>query len=170
MSAACSYFSGKRARITLMSMLVRSFLAGWALMSWGGNMFGPIRGPWSGNWQGWWGDDPPYHSPVFVLTHHDHDPIEMSGGTTFYFVTDGFHAALERARDAAGTRDIRITGGASTVRQALAAGAIDDLYLDIVPIALGRGETIFNGPQAGALTQLDVTHSSDYTHIHYRVG
>jgi dihydrofolate reductase len=136
----------------------------------GRNMFGPIRGPWSGDWRGWWGDDPPYHAPVFVLTHHEHDPIEMDGGTTFNFVTGGFDAALERARDVAGDRDIRITGGASTVRQAFAAGAIEDIYFDIVPVALGRGETIFEGPPAVTLTQLDVTHSSTYTHIHYRVS
>jgi dihydrofolate reductase len=136
----------------------------------GRNMFGPIRGPWSGDWRGWWGDDPPYHAPVFVITRYEHDPIEMAGDTTFYFVTDGFDAALERARLAAGDRDVRIAGGASTVRQALAAGAIDDIYLDMVPVALGRGETIFDGPQTSTFTQLEVTHSTTYTHIHYRVG
>lgn len=136
----------------------------------GRNMFGPIRGPWSSDWRGWWGDDPPYHAPVFVLTHHEHDPIEMSGGTTFHFVTDGLDAVLDRARDAAGEGDIRIAGGASTVRQAFAAGAIDDIHLDIIPVVLGSGETIFEGSQAGALAQLEVTHSSTYTHIHYRVG
>lgn len=136
----------------------------------GRNMFGPIRGPWSRDWRGWWGDDPPYQGPVFVLTHHEHDPIEMSGGTTFYFVTGGFQAGLDRAREAAGEGDIRIAGGASTVRQALAAGAIDDIYFDIIPVALGGGESIFAGPAAGEFTQLHVTHSSTYTHIHYRVG
>ncbi|MDQ2847947.1 MAG: dihydrofolate reductase family protein [Actinomycetota bacterium] len=136
----------------------------------GRNMFGPIRGPWSSDWRGWWGDDPPYHAPVFVLTHHEHDPIEMSGGTTFHFVTNGFDAGLDRARDAAGEGDIRIAGGASTVRQAFTAGAIDDIYVDIIPVALGRGETIFEGSQAGALAQLEVTHSTTCTHIHYRVG
>lgn len=135
----------------------------------GRNMFGPARGPWSGNWRGWWGDDPPYHTPVFVLTHHEHDPIPMDGDTTFYFVTDGLEAALDRAKDAAGGKDVRIAGGASTVRQALAAGAIDDIYLDIVPVALGRGETIFYEPGT-AFTQLQVTHSTTCTHIHYRVG
>lgn len=136
----------------------------------GRNMFGPIRGPWSSDWRGWWGEDPPYHAPVFVLTRHEHDPIEMSGGTTFHFVTGGFEAALERARDTAGDRDIRIAGGASTVRQALAAGAIDDIYLDIIPVTLGRGETIFETPPVVAFAQLDVTHSATYTHVHYRVG
>ena len=134
----------------------------------GRNMFGPVRGPWSAPWSGWWGDDPPYHAPVFVLTHHPHDSIEMTGGTTFHFVTDGFGAALERARDAAGDNDIRIAGGASTVRQAFAARAIDDLYLDLVPTVLGRGETAFDPASTPTLTQLDVTHSAAYTHLHYR--
>jgi Dihydrofolate reductase len=136
----------------------------------GRNMFGPIRGPWSRDWRGWWGDDPPYHAPVFVLTHHEHHPVQMLGSTTFFFVTDGFDAAMDRARDAAGDGDIRITGGAATVRQALAAGVLDDLYLDIVPVVLGGGESIFDASQAGRFTQLDVTHSTSYTHIHYRVG
>lgn len=135
----------------------------------GRNMFGPIRGQWSGDWRGWWGDDPPFHAPVFVLTHFEHDPIPMAGDTTFYFVTDGFDAALDRAKQEAGEKNVRINGGASTVRQALAAGAIDDIYLDIVPVALGRGETIFNEPNA-TFSQQQVTHSTKYTHIHYHVG
>lgn len=135
----------------------------------GRNMYGPIRGPWSGDWRGWWGDDPPYHAPVFVLTQFDHDPIEMAGDTTFHFVTDGFAVALDRAREVAGDQDIRIAGGASTVRQAFAAGVIDDIYLDIIPVTLGQGETIFDGPEAEAFRQLDVTHSTRYTHIHYQV-
>jgi dihydrofolate reductase len=135
----------------------------------GRNMFGPIRGQWSGDWRGWWGEDPPYHAPVFILTNHARGSFEMSGATTFFFVTDGFDAALERARDAAGDNDIRIAGGASTVRQALAANAIDDIYLDIIPTALGRGETIFEGPPAAEFTQLEVTHSTTYAHIHYGV-
>jgi dihydrofolate reductase len=136
----------------------------------GRNMFGPLRGPWSEDWRGWWGDDPPYHAPVFVLTRYAHDPIEMSGATTFHFVTGGFDVALDQARTAAGDGDIRIAGGASTVRQALDAGAIDDLWLVIVPVALGRGETVFDGPKAAGLAQLEVTHSTTYTHIRYRVG
>lgn len=136
----------------------------------GRNMFGPIRGPWSGDWRGWWGDDPPYHAPVFVLTHYEHEPIEMFGGTIFYFVTDGFDVALDRARAAAGDRDIRIAGGASTVRQAFAVGAINDFYLDIIPVALGHGESIFDGPQASPFAQVGVSHSTTYTHIHYHVG
>src|SRR6059058_4640813 len=111
----------------------------------GRNMFGPVRGSWDLDWRGWWGDDPPYHAPVFVLTHHPRESIEMKGGTTFHFVTDGFDAALARAKETAGDMDVDIAGGASTVRQALAAKAIDDLYLDIVPAVLGRGESMFDG-------------------------
>jgi dihydrofolate reductase len=136
----------------------------------GRNMFGPIRGPWSGDWRGWWGDEPPYHSPVFVLTRYAYDPIEMAGGTTFFFVVGGLSVALEHAREVAGEDDIRITGGASTVRQALAAGVIDDIYLDIVPISLGGGETIFDGPQSDVFAQLDVAYSTTFAHIHYGIN
>src|SRR4051812_29818665 len=110
----------------------------------GRNMFGPIRGEWDSDWRGWWGDEPPYHAPVFVLSHYAHEPIEMQGGTTFHFVTDGFDAALAQAKDVAGEKYVDIAGGASAVRQGLAAGAIDDLLLDIVPVILGRGERIFD--------------------------
>ena len=120
----------------------------------GRNMFGPIRGPWQGDWRGWWGDEPPYRAPVFVLTHYEHEPIELAGGTTFYFVGDGFDAAFARASEAAGDRGVDIAGGASTVRQALAAGVIDELVLDFVPVLLGSGERLFDGvadpaPRAG---------------------
>jgi dihydrofolate reductase len=110
----------------------------------GRNMFGPIRGPWGDAvWKGWWGDDPPYHHPVFVLTHYPHDPIEMQGGTTFNFVTDGIEAALERATDAAGGKDVRIGGGASTIQQYLRAGLIDEMHVVVAPILLGDGERLF---------------------------
>src|SRR6266404_1377070 len=109
----------------------------------GRNMFGPIRGPWTDDqWKGWWGDSPPYHTPVFVLTHHARPPIEMEGGTTFHFVSDGIHAALQRAKEAAGTRDVRIGGGPATIRQYLKAGLIDTLHLAISPVLLGRGENL----------------------------
>jgi dihydrofolate reductase len=112
----------------------------------GRNMFGPIRGAWDdSDWSGWWGDDPPYHHDVFVLTHHAHDPIPKDGGTTFHFVTDGIEAALERARAAAGGRDVRIAGGAAVVRQYLAAGLVDELHLAIRPVLIGRGERLFDG-------------------------
>ena len=136
----------------------------------GRNMFGPIRGEWDEDWRGWWGDEPPYHAPVFVLTHYTHDPIEMDGGTTFYFVTDGFDAALERAKAAAGDREIAVAGGASTIRQAFAAGAIDQLTLDIAPVLLGAGERLFEGVADPGLEPIEVIHSPYATHIRYRVG
>jgi dihydrofolate reductase len=112
----------------------------------GRNMFGPVRGPWPDeSWKGWWGDEPPYHTPVFVLTHHARAPIEMAGGTTFHFVTDGIEAALERARAAAGDKDIRVGGGTATVRQYLQARLLDELHLAFSPVLLGAGENLFAG-------------------------
>jgi dihydrofolate reductase len=112
----------------------------------GRNMFGPVRGSWGdGSWKGWWGDDPPYHVPVFVLTHHARHPLEMKGGTTFYFVTEGIQAALERARAAAGEKDVRIGGGVATIRQYLQAGLIDEMHLAVAPALLGEGEALFAG-------------------------
>lgn len=112
----------------------------------GRNMFGPIRGPWPDNtWKGWWGDDPPYHTPVFVLTHYPRESITMSGGTTFHFVTAGIHAALERAVDAAQGQDVRVGGGVATIQQSLRAGLIDDMHLAISPVLLGSGEHLFGG-------------------------
>ena len=109
----------------------------------GRNMFGPIRGPWpDDSWKGWWGDEPPYHTPVFVLTHHPRPPVMMSGGTTFHFVSDGIHAALERAMEAAGEKDVRLGGGVATVRQYLVAGLIDEMHLAISPVLLGSGENL----------------------------
>jgi dihydrofolate reductase len=119
----------------------------------GRNMFGPIRGAWGDEqWNGWWGDDPPFHTPVFVLTHHAREPVELEGGTTFHFVTDGIEAALARARDAAGDGDVSIGGGASTVRQYLRAGLVDEFRLHVVPVLLGDGERLFehlDGATAG---------------------
>ena len=112
----------------------------------GRNMFGPIRGPWPDDlWKGWWGDDPPYHTPVFVLTHHPRASIQMEGGTTFHFVTEGIHAALKRAREAAGGLDVRLGGGTATIRQYLQAGLVDELHLAISPVILGSGENLFAG-------------------------
>jgi dihydrofolate reductase len=112
----------------------------------GRNMFGPVRGPWpDDSWRGWWGDEPPYHVPVFVLTHHAREPLVMEGGTTFYFVTDGIHSALERAKDAAKEKDIRIGGGVSAVRQYLREGLIDELHLVVRPILMGSGENLYEG-------------------------
>jgi dihydrofolate reductase len=112
----------------------------------GRNMFGPIRGPWPDEgWKGWWGDEPPYHTPVFVLTHHPRSPLGMAGGTEFRFVTEGIEAALEQAKAAAGGRDVRLGGGVSTIRQYLRAGLIDELHLAIRPVLLGAGEQLLTG-------------------------
>ena len=118
----------------------------------GRNMFGPVRGPWpDGNWKGWWGDEPPYHTPVFVLTHHPREPLPMAGGTEFRFVTEGIQSALEQAIAAAGGRDVRVGGGVSTVRQYLRAGLIDELHLAVRPVLLGSGEHLLSGIDLPAL-------------------
>jgi dihydrofolate reductase len=112
----------------------------------GRNMFGPVRGPWPAlDWKGWWGESPPYHVPVFVLTHHERAPLEMADGTTFHFVTGGIHEALDRAHAAADGKDVRIGGGAKTIQQYLAAGLIDEMHFAIAPVCLGRGERLFEG-------------------------
>ena len=118
----------------------------------GRNMFGPVRGPWpDDSWKGWWGDEPPYHVPVFVLTNHPREPLEMQGGTTFYFVTDGIQSAYDQALKAANGKDIRLGGGVSTVRQYLQAGLVDEMHLAISPILLGSGENLFEGIDLHAL-------------------
>ncbi|TKV61290.1 dihydrofolate reductase [Nakamurella flava] len=138
----------------------------------GRNMFGPIRGGWDEPWDGWWGPEPPYHAPVFVLTHHEREPIEMQGGTTFHFVTDGFDAAYAQAREAAaaggGDGGVDIAGGASTVRQALNAGVVDELTLDIAPVLLGGGESLFDGVRDFDFEPVEVLHSPLTTHVRYR--
>ena len=134
----------------------------------GRNMFGPIRGEWDGNWNGWWGAEPPYHAPVFVLTHHAREPIEMEGGTSFHFVTEGFDAAYAQARETAGDDGIDIAGGASTVRQALAAGVIDELMLDVAPVLLGSGERLFDGVESFEFEPVEVLQSPLATHIRYQ--
>ena len=134
----------------------------------GRNMFGPIRGPWPDEeWKGWWGDDPPYHAPTFVLTHYPRGPIEMDGGTTFYFVTEGIEAALEQAKLAAKGRDVKIGGGVETVRQYLRAGLIDELHFVLSPVVLGQGEAIFAGIDLPALGYRVTEHqATDHaTHI-----
>ena len=135
----------------------------------GRNMFGPVRGPWTGDWRGWWGDEPPYHAPVFVLTHHAREPLELDG-TTFHFVTEGFDAAYAQAREVAGDLDVRIAGGASTVRQALAAGVLDELTLDIAPVLLGAGERLLDGVTDPGLTPIEVVAGPHATHVRYRIG
>jgi dihydrofolate reductase len=134
----------------------------------GRNMFGPVRGPWPDDeWKGWWGPNPPYHVPVFVLTHHAREPITMEGGTTFHFVTDGIHAALKRATQAAGGKDIRLGGGVATVRQYLVAALIDEIHLAVAPALLGRGEHLFTGIDTVSLRYECTRHvSSDLaTHL-----
>ena len=134
----------------------------------GRNMFGPIRGPWpDDSWKGWWGDNPPYHAPTFVLTRHPRDPIEMDGGTTFIFVTDGIEGALEKAKLAAKGRDVKIGGGVATVRQYLCAGLIDELHFALSPVVLGQGEAMFAGIDLPALDYRVTEHqATDHaTHI-----
>ena len=140
----------------------------------GRNMFGPIRGPWPDDtWRGWWGDEPPYHHPVFVLTHHPRAPLPMEGGTTFHFVDDDIEVVLERAFDAAGGADVRLGGGASTVQQYLEAGLVDELHVAIVPILLGRGERLFgdldarlvDGPEGYVCTEH--VRSPEVTHVRF---
>jgi dihydrofolate reductase len=124
-------------------------MGAWVL---GRNMFGPVRGPWPDeSWKGWWGDEPPYHVPVYVLTHYPRPPLRMKGGTVFHFITDGIHAALEQAKASAGTGDVRIGGGASTVRQYLQAGLIDEMHLALRPVFMGAGEPLWQGLDMKAL-------------------
>ena len=134
----------------------------------GRNMFGPSRGPWpDSNWKGWWGDNPPYHVPVFVLTHHARPSIEMAGNTTFHFVTGGIHEALDRAREAANGMDVRIGGGPNVIRQYLREGLVDELHVAIAPVLLGRGERLFEGVDMRALGYecVQFTASEKATHV-----
>jgi dihydrofolate reductase len=135
----------------------------------GRNMFGPTGPKYDKTWQGWWGDDPPYHAPVFVLTHTPRDPIPMHGGTTFYFVTDGIESALRQAREAAGERDVAIMGGANAVNQYLAAGLIDELWLHVAPVIYGDGKRLFEGVSMQELEVLDVRSTPIVTHVRYGV-
>src|SRR3954452_10522392 len=135
----------------------------------GRNMFSAGRGDWDPEWRGWWGEDPPYHTPVYVLTHHAREPLEMEGGTTFHFVTDGIEAALEQARAAAGERDVSIAGGARAVRQYLRAGLLDELYLHIAPVILGAGERLLEDVGDPTLEPVKVVASPAATHVKYRV-
>jgi dihydrofolate reductase len=139
----------------------------------GRNMFGPVRGPWRDeSWRGWWGEDPPYHHPVFVLTHHPREPLEMDGGTTFYFVSDGIESALAQAKDAAGAQDVWLAGGASVANQYLAARLVDEIDISIAPVIMGAGERLFDGVRHGAvgLKQMRAVGAPGVTHIKYDVS
>lgn len=139
----------------------------------GRNMFGPVRGPWPDlSWRGWWGEDPPYHHPVFVLTHHRREPLEMKGGTTFHFVSEGIESALAQAENAAQGADIWLAGGASVVNQYLAARLVDEVDVSIAPVILGGGERLFEGLERGSLklTQIRAIEAPGVTHIKYDVS
>jgi dihydrofolate reductase len=149
---------------------IRLGLVGPAAYIMGRNMFTPGRGEWDLGWKGWWGDDPPYRAPVFVLTHHPREPLTMEGGTTFTFVTDGTEAALAQARAAAGDGQVCIAGGAATVRQYLAAGLLDELRLHVAPVLLGSGERPLEGLTGLELEPLEVSSTKLVTHLGYRVA
>jgi dihydrofolate reductase len=137
----------------------------------GRNMFAHGRGEWDPDWKGWWGDDPPYHAPVFVLTHYARAPVPMEGGTTFHFVTDGVESAVDQAKAAADGKSVEIAGGASTVNACLRAGLVDELHLHISPVLLGAGERLFDGvPDTLRLEPVQVVSSPGVTHVKYRVG
>jgi dihydrofolate reductase len=136
----------------------------------GRNMFSPGRGAWDPSWKGWWGEDPPYHTPVFVLTHHAREPLPMRGGTTFHFITDGIRSALDQARAAAGEKDVSIAGGAKTIQQYLAAGLLDELYLHIAPVILGAGERLLEDVGDPKLEPVQVIPSPRVTHVRYRIA
>ncbi len=135
----------------------------------GSNMFGPKDRKLSPEWKGWWGANPPYHAPVFVLSHTDREPIEMEGGTTFFFVTDGIESALKKAKEVAGNRDVKIVGGASTLNQYLKAGLVDELWLHIVPVTIGTGTRLFEGVPRLSLEPMEISGTSLVTHIRYKV-
>jgi dihydrofolate reductase len=136
----------------------------------GRNMFGGGPGGWDESWRGWWGEDPPYHTPVYVLTHHPRESLPMQGGTTFHFITDGIEPALEQAREAAGDQDVMIAGGAKAIQQYLAAGLLDELYLHVAPIVLGAGERLLENVGDPELEPVEVVASPAATHVRYRVA
>ena len=146
----------------------RRGMAGFGAFILGRNMFGPIRGEWPDDeWKGWWGDNPPYHAPTFILTHHPRASIEMDGGTTFHFITGGIEEALQKAREAAGAQDVQIAGGVETVRQYVMAGHVDEIHLAMAPVAIGRGEALFSGMDLRELGYRTVEHvaTERATHI-----
>jgi len=151
------------------SDVIDDHVAGIGAYIMGRKMFGGGDGPWDETWTGWWGEDPPFHTPAFVLTHHSREPLPMQGGTIFNFVTDGIESALEQARSAAGDKVVSIAGGASAVRQYLAAGLLDELYLHIVPVILGAGERLLEDVGDPNMQPVSVTASPTVTHVKYRI-
>jgi dihydrofolate reductase len=154
------------------SAVVEAGLANVGAYVMGRNMFGGGPGPWPEDepWNGWWGDDPPFHLPVFVVTHHAREPLECEGGTTFTFVTDGVESAIGQAQDVAGGKDVTISGGSSVAKQALAVGLLDEIRLDLVPLVLGGGVRLFDGEIAAELEQIAVVEGRGVTHLTYRVS
>jgi len=155
------------------SAVVEQRLANVGATIMGRNMFGPIRGPWRDeSWRGWWGENPPFHQPVFVLTHHSREPLQMQGGTAFHFVSDGIESALRQAKDAAQGRDVALAGGAAVVNQYLAAGLVDEIDISIAPLILGSGQRLFADLDHGRLklTQIRAVDAPDVTHIKYKVS
>jgi len=159
---------GEGGEVNASTPIAEGILGGAGATIMGRGMFGGGPGPWDGSWQGWWGDDPPYHHPVFVLTNHAREPLELQGGTTFHFVTDGIVSALEQARAAAGDQDVSIGGGASVAQQYLAAGLLDELVVSIVPILLGDGARLFENLGDAKLEQIESVEAPGVTHIRYR--
>ncbi len=156
---------------TASNEVVKELEGGYGAVIMGRNMFGPIGGgDWGdGSWKGWWGDNPPYHTDTFVITHHEREPAEMEGGTTFHFVTDGIEAALEQAREAAGDRDVLLAGGANTLQQYLAAGLVDEFELNYSPILLGDGERLMDNVGDLQVERIRVIEGPDATHVKFRV-
>ncbi len=158
---------GEGGEVNESTPFAEEILAGTGASIMGRNMFGGGPGPWDESWKGWWGDDPPYHHPVFVLTHHPRQPQPMQGGTTFHFVTDGIESALEQARAAAGEKDVSLAGGASVAQQYLAAGFLDELVVSIVPNILGGGARLFENLGDAKLVQVESVEAPGVTHIRY---
>jgi dihydrofolate reductase len=158
---------GEGGEVNASTPFAEGILGGSGATIMGRNMFGGGPGPWDESWRGWWGDDPPYHHPVFVLTSHRRDPLEMQGGTTFHFVTDGIESALEQARVAAGDKDISLGGGASVAQQYLAAGLLDEIVVSVVPILLGGGARLFENVGGVKLEQIESVEAPGVTHIRY---
>lgn len=153
--------------------VIEAAQAGVGAVVMGRNMFGPVRGDWGDEeWRGWWGDDPPFHVPVFVLSHHQREPLEMDGGTTFRFVTEGIESAIVQAKEVAGDKDVSIGGGAATIQQAIAAGLLDELLVNQAPILLGGGERLLGGlaPGAARFELTDVVQGPEALHLTYRVS